>query len=127
MFKKPLPRYVIGKPLAGGETGFYWNVPTLYRRLGCKIPNEPLCNDYLIACGEDGNGGRAAALNALFDEWNTARKGGTVETGKLSRFGSVDWLFREYLKSEAYRDRVSDRSRPAITNGSCACRDVACL
>jgi hypothetical protein len=112
MFKKPLARYVIDKPLASGAVGFYWNVPTLYRKLGCKIPNEPLGTDYTIACGEDGNGGRAAALNALFDEWNTARKGGTVEAGKLFRFGSVDWLFREYLKSEAYQERVSNRSRP---------------
>ena len=112
MFKKPLGRYVIDKPLASGAIGFYWNVPTLYRKLGCKIPNEPLGTDYAIACGDDGNGGRAAALNALFDEWNTARKGGTVQSGKLFRFGSVDWLFREYLKSEAYRERVSSRSRP---------------
>src|SRR4249919_2007176 len=71
----PLPRYVIAKHLASGRAGFYFNVPTLYRNLGCSIPNEPLGSDYIVACGEDGNGGRAAALNALFDEWNAARHG----------------------------------------------------
>jgi hypothetical protein len=57
-------------------------------------------------------GGRAAALNDLFDEWNTKRKGGQVQSGKLVRYGTVDWLFREYLKSENCRERVSARTRP---------------
>jgi hypothetical protein len=52
MLKKPLARYVIDKPLASGAIGFYWNVPTLYRKLGCKIPNEPLGTDHTIACGD---------------------------------------------------------------------------
>jgi hypothetical protein len=112
MLSKPLPRFVIPKTLASGATAFYFNIPTLYRKLGCTISNEPLGTDYITACGEDGNGGRAAGLNALFDEWNTERKGGRVETGRLTRFGTVDWLFREYLKSESCRERVSDRTRP---------------
>jgi hypothetical protein len=112
MFTKPLPRFVIAKQLAGAGTAFYFNVPTLYRKLGCTIPNEPLGTDYTLACGEDGMGGRAAALNGLFDEWNTRRKGGQVESGKLVRYGTVDWLFREYLKSENCRERVSARTRP---------------
>jgi hypothetical protein len=112
MFTKPLPRFVIAKPLANGAPGFYFNIPTLYRKLGCSIPNEPLGTDYEIACGADGTAGRAAALNGLFDEWNTKRKGGTVETGRLVRHGTVDWLFREYLKSDTCRERVSERTRP---------------
>jgi hypothetical protein len=107
-----LPRYVIAKPLASGEMGFYWNIPTRYRKQGCAIPNEPLGHDYAIACGDDGAGGRAAALNAYFDEWDTKRKGGTVESARVGRYGTVDWLFREYLKSESCRERVSDRTRP---------------
>jgi hypothetical protein len=103
---KPLPRFVIWKRLATGATAFYFTVPTLYRKLGCTIPNEPLGTDYAVADS------RAAALNGLFDEWNTARKGGQAETGKLARYGTVDWLFREYLKSESCRERVSDRTRP---------------
>jgi hypothetical protein len=75
MFSKPLPRFVIAKTRADGATAFYFNVPTLYRKLGCTISNEPMGTDYTVACGENGEGGRAAALNALFDEWNTKRKG----------------------------------------------------
>jgi hypothetical protein len=112
MFTKPLPRFVIAKPLASGATAFYFNLPTLYRRVGCTIPNEPLGTDYVAACGDGGNGGRAAGLNGLFDEWNTRRKGGEIEEGRLVRYGTVDWLFREYLRSEACRERVSDRTRP---------------
>jgi hypothetical protein len=112
MFTKTLPRFVITKTLTGGTIGFYFNIPTLYRKLGCAIPNEPLGTHYAAACGDDGNGGRAAALNGLFDEWNVRRKGGEVEGGRLVRFGTVDWLFREYLKSESCRERVSDRTRP---------------
>ena len=107
---RPLPRYVIAKALASGATGFYFTVPTHYRKLGCSIPNEPLGTDYAVACGADGNGGRAAALNARFDEWRKMRAGEPVE--KIARFGTVDWLFREYKQSKAYLKKVSTRSRP---------------
>src|ERR1700733_10387727 len=78
MFVKPLPRYVIDKRLASGLTGFYWNIPTYYRKLGCGIPNERLGTNYETACGEDGTGGRAAALNELFNEWDQKRLGEVV-------------------------------------------------
>ena len=74
----PLPRNVIAKQLATGLTGFYFNVPTYFRKLGCTIANEPLGRDYAVACGNDGKGGRAAALNALFDEWRAKRDGEPV-------------------------------------------------
>jgi hypothetical protein len=105
-----LPRYVIAKRLASGKTAYYFNVPTRYRALGCNIPNEPLGTDYATACGADGDGGRANALNALFDEWLKAKSGGPI-TG-LARYGSVDWLFREYKQTKAYLEKVSVRSRP---------------
>jgi hypothetical protein len=111
MFSKPLPRFVIVKTLASGAMGFYFNIPTLYRKLGCTIANEPLGTDYIAACGEDGNSGRAGSLNALFDEWNTKRKGGQA-TGRLAAYGTVDWLFREYKQSKAYLEKVAPRSRP---------------
>jgi hypothetical protein len=106
----PLPRYVIAKLLASGATGFYFNVPTTYRKAGCSIPNEPLGQDYTVACGADGNGGRAAALNALFDEWLKLKSGEPLES--IARFGTVDWLFREFKASKRYRERVSQRTRP---------------
>jgi len=106
----PLPRYVIAKPLASGATGFYFNIPTRYRALGCSTANEPLGTDYSAACGAAGNGGRAAALNAVFDEWAKAKTGEPL-TG-IARYGTVDWLFREYKASVRYRKRVSARTRP---------------
>jgi hypothetical protein len=109
---KPLPRYVIAKRLASGDTAFYFNVPTAYRDLGCTIPNEPLGTDFTVACGPDGNGGRAAALNGLFDEWIAARRTGVATSSGITRFGTVDWLFREYKRSNAYLEKVSLRSRP---------------
>jgi hypothetical protein len=112
MFARPLPRYVIAKTLASGVTAFYFNIPTLYRKQGCAIANEPLGGDYVAACGEDGEGGRAASLNALFDEWDIARHGGPSPSGKLVRYGTVSWLFREYKRSKAYLEKVSNRSRP---------------
>jgi hypothetical protein len=105
----PLPRYVIAKPLASGAIGFYFTVPTRYRKMGCVIPNEPLGSDYATACGVDGEGGRAAALNGLFDEWWKIKNGEPVES--VVRYGSVDWLFREYKSSKRYRERVSQRTR----------------
>jgi hypothetical protein len=105
-----LPRYVVAKPLASGATGFYFNVPVRYRSMGCTIPNEPLGSDYAVACGADGKGGRAAALNGLFDEWWKAKHGEPVES--IARYGTVDWLFREYKASKHYQKRVSQRTRP---------------
>ena len=107
-----LPRYVISKLLASGATAFYFNVPTFYRKLGCAIPNEPLGTDYAVACGEDGSGGRAAALNALFDEWDFVRRGQPVTGERAPIYGTVDWLFREYKQSKAYLEKVAPRSRP---------------
>jgi len=112
MFSKTLPRFVISKKLTGGATAFYFNVPTLYRKLGCTIANEPLGTDYVTACGEIGEGGRAAGLNDLFDEWNLRRKGGQITGGRIAAYGTVDWLFREYRQCKAYLEKVSARSRP---------------
>lgn len=71
----PLPRFVVAKILADGRAAFYFYVPGWYRKLGCTVANQPLGRDYAVACGEDGNGGRAAALNGQFDEWQDMRRG----------------------------------------------------
>jgi len=31
---RPLPDFVINKPLKGGQTAYYWTLPTYYRKLG---------------------------------------------------------------------------------------------
>ena len=106
---RPLPRFVRTKTLANGTTAFYWDLTGYYRRLGCSIPSEPLGTDYAVACGEDGNRGRAATLNSLFDEWKSTRSGEPLRD--LARFGTVDWLFRQYKQTKAYLEKVSVRSR----------------
>src|SRR5450759_2586650 len=79
----PLPRFVVAKTLADGRTAFYFYVPGKYRKLGCTVANQPLGRDYTVACGTDGNGGRAAAINAQFDEWQDLRRGLPPEFGLL--------------------------------------------
>jgi hypothetical protein len=107
-----LPRYVIAKSLANGRVAFYFNVPSKYRKLGCTVPNTSLGSDYATACGEDGNGGRAAALNALFDEWRDVQRGLPITGGHVPIYGTIKWLFQEYRRSRAYLEKVSTRSRP---------------
>jgi hypothetical protein len=106
-----LPRYVIAKPLKSGLVAYYFNVPKLYLQAGCPKLNEPLGADYVVACGQDGKGGRAATLNGLFDEWDQLRRGLPVSFAAAPAIGSVDWLFREYKQSKAYTEKVSARSR----------------
>ncbi len=100
-----LPRHVIRKKLASGQIGYYYNVPTTYRRLQCPVPNEPLGTDFSIACR------RASALNGLFDEWDQSRRGMTVAVPLSPKVGSVDWLFREYKRTKAFTEKVAPRSR----------------
>lgn len=64
-----LARHVIPKQLAGGETAYYYNVPTKYRKLKCPVQNEPLGTDFALTMK------RAGVLNGQFDEWDTQRKG----------------------------------------------------
>jgi hypothetical protein len=103
------PRFVITQKRASGETAYYFNVPKYHLDNGCPNLNQPLGRDYIVACGENGEGGRAAALNARFDEWFAKLSGLPVE--EPVRIGTVDWLFREYKKSAAYLRKVSARSR----------------
>jgi hypothetical protein len=91
--------------LANGAIGFYWELTGYYRKLGCSIPSEPLGTNYVIACGEDGNGGRAAVLDALFEEWRSEQAGEPTEG--LLRFGTVDWLFREYTNKSLSRKSLT--------------------
>jgi hypothetical protein len=44
------PRHVIAKPLASNLTGFYYNVRSKYRSIGCPLANEPLGTDFAKAC-----------------------------------------------------------------------------
>jgi hypothetical protein len=107
MLERRRARFVETRKLADGTTAFYFCIPNHYRKLGCKIPNEPLGTRYEAACGEGGKGGRAAMLNALFDEWNDQRNGEPIEQAKIARYGTIDWLFRQYKTEKAYTEKVS--------------------
>ena len=100
-----LPRHVIPKRLAGGKIAFYYNVPTKYRTLACPLRNEPLGTDYAAMLD------RADTLNGIFDEWDQQRKGLPISSPAMPKYGTVDWLFREYKLSRAYLEKVAPRSR----------------
>jgi integrase len=100
-----LPRHVIPKKLSSGATAYYYNVPSKYRTLKCPIGNEPLGSDFAKMVE------RAKTLNGLFDEWNAQRKGLPVTADSMPKYGTVDWLFREYKLSKAFTEKVSKRSR----------------
>lgn len=85
-----------------------------------------------LANGDDGKSGRSATLNALFDEWNDRRKGEPIEQAKIARYGTIDWLFRQYKTEKAYTEKVSPRSHPDYERircrhlvGSCEPRVIA--
>jgi integrase len=100
-----LPRHVIPKRLASGKVAFYYNVPTKYRALNCPLRNEPLGVEYAEMLK------RADTLNGLFDEWGERRKGLPITVPLMPRYGTVDWLFREYKLTKAYVEKVALRSR----------------
>jgi hypothetical protein len=56
---------------------------------------------------------RANTLNGIFDEWDQQRKGLPItgDASGMPKYGTVDWLFREYKSSRAYLDKVAKRSR----------------
>src|SRR5262245_37637819 len=95
-----LPRHVIPKLLASGKTGFYYNVPSKYRALNCPVRNEPLGTDYAQMKK------RAETLNGIFNEWDQQRKGLPITSELMPKYGTVDWLFREYKASKAYTEKV---------------------
>lgn len=102
-----LPRHVIRKRLKSGTTAFYYNVPSRYRGMKCPVGNEALGHDFAEMTK------RAATLNGLFDEWDQQRKGLPISIPAMPRYGTVDWLFREYRMAKAYTEKVSANSRPS--------------
>jgi hypothetical protein len=112
------PRFVEVRRLGDGSVAFYFRIPTYYRKRGCEIANQPLGTGYETACGGDGRGGRAAALNAIFDEWNDQRRGELFEQAKIARYGSIDWPFRQY-KTEKPTLKRFHRAHALTMKGSC--------
>jgi integrase len=106
-----LPRFVVAKPLVGGRTGFYWTIPGHWRRKGCPLESTMLGVDL----GEEALERLADDLNARLDGWRQESIAGLAPTSPTMP-GTVAWLFREYLKSDAFEKRVAPRSRPDYRN-----------
>ena len=104
MKPKSWPRYMREKRLKDGRVAYFWEPPGLYLRQGFTGHAEPLGTDYATAVE------RSRLLTAHLDSWRTGRGGAHVEGGTVG-FGTVAWLFNRYLKSSAFANRVSERSR----------------
>jgi hypothetical protein len=98
------PRYLREKRLKGGDVAYFWEPPSLYVRQGFKGQAEPLGTNYAAACE------RARLLTRYLDDWRAGR-GGARAKDEPGAVGTVAWLFDRYLKSPAFEQRVSKRSR----------------
>jgi len=104
-----LPRFVIAQPAKGGATRYYWTLPGYYRKLRCTLHKQ---HETALGADFDAMAKKAAVLNGLFDEWDAARLGEPATSELGAAPGSVDWLFRTYKASNAWKEKVSKRTRP---------------
>ena len=106
-----LPRFVVVKRLARGRTAFYWTIPGHWRKQGCPMESRLLGVDL----GPAQLARLAGDMNASFDSWRQEVQAG-LEPQSPTLPGTVAWLFREYLRSDAFLKRVAERSRPDYHN-----------
>ena len=97
--------------VSGRPDGFYFNVPSKYRELGCTVAEQAAGRDYTVACGEDGDGGRAArsmrySMNGTTCAWPAGD--GRARADLRHNPVAVSGVSR----SKAYLEKVSPRSRP---------------
>lgn len=102
-----LPRYMRSKKLAGGQRGWFWELPhwarpTVDKKTGevipvvrhgiaCPLTSEALGIDVATAWA------RADILNGILDDW---RKG--VARKEMAK-GSVEWLFAWYREQDRFK------------------------
>lgn len=104
-----LPRYTSSKPLKSGKTGFYWTCPSRYRKQKCPwlaaTLGENLSQSELDAA--------AKIWNDRLDEWLVDRnRPSPAEPKEHFAYGTVGWLLDHYQTSDAFKERVSEPSRP---------------
>jgi hypothetical protein len=100
---RPLPRYVLRKPLKG-SWGYFFNVPMWARSAGCPVQNEALGTDYTAAVER-----AETVLLPAFDCWRT---GGETDApaARIARPGTLDWVFAEYRADRRFT-QLDVRSR----------------
>lgn len=114
-YQVQLPRNVQAKPLVSGQTGFYWVVPTVYKKAGCPWQSCPLGenlsqHDLDLA---------AEACNGRLNEWREDRRRPTPKVRSLEehfRMGTVGWLLDYYVQNDAFLERVDKPSRGDYLN-----------
>lgn len=108
MATERLPTYVRPARLAGGRTGYYWELPPWARptkdpRTGravpamrhgqaCPVTSEPLGSDLSVVFK------KAETLNTALREWRLGEMG----SGRIAE-GSVAWLFAWYRDQERFK------------------------
>jgi len=107
MIPVALPAYTSFKPLANGDTGYYWTCPSLYRKAGCPYTAATLGRNLSQQALKDA----AAVWNDRLEAWRTEKGTSRVEAD-TSRYGTVEWLKDAYLKHPSFLERVAEFSRP---------------
>lgn len=101
-----LPRYVSPKRLADGRVSFYWACPKIYKDAGCPWHSAPLGS----GLSQSELDAAARIWNERFDEWAADRRA-TARPMASFAYGTIDWLFAEYQRSDAFLERVAEPSR----------------
>jgi hypothetical protein len=100
-----LPSHIRTKQLAGGKTGYYWELPPWARgREGCPVSAQPLKGSLaeVVATAE--------RLNATLE----AFRRGETDGGPVT--GSIDWLIRWFERHPRYK-RTSEGTQGDYSDG----------
>jgi len=110
-----LPANVQAKPLKSGATGFYWVLPTVYKKAGCPWQSCPLGENL----SQQELDSAAEACNSRLAEWREDRARPEPKVRSLAdhfRYGTVGWLLDYYVTCDAFLERVAEPSRPDYLN-----------
>lgn len=94
---RTLPEYVRTKRLASGKTGYFFEVPKLYREAGCTVRSEPLGTDY------EAMRTKAGTLYAQLESWRTGGASDLVPSSKPTE-GTFDWLSELWRGHRSFKE-----------------------
>ena len=97
MFSKPLPRFVIAQDRCERPDRLLFPYPAALPETRLRDLERAARAPTMQACGENGDGGRAAALNASVRRMEHHAQGWPSHRRRsLGAYGTIDWLFRQY-------------------------------